>query len=85
MLCFSDRKSKDREMATIEIIIRDDEGNIINEKTKREHKVDIGNGRFHNIEGAVEVFKKEVLADIEADLLISKQSRYVEDKKKDKR
>lgn len=70
-------------MATIEIIIRDNAGNIINEKTKREHKLDIGNGKFHNIEGAVERFKKEVLADIEADLLISEQSKYVEDKKKD--
>jgi hypothetical protein len=72
-------------MATIEIIIRDDEGNIVNEKTKREHKLDIGNGKFHNIEGAVEVFKKEVLADIEADVLHSQQNRYVEDIKKDKR
>jgi hypothetical protein len=72
-------------MATIEIIIRDNAGNIINEKTKREHKLDIGNGKFHNIEGAVERFKKEVLADIEADLLISQQSRYVEDIKKGKR
>lgn len=73
------------EMATIEIIIRDDEGNIINEKTKRERKLDIGNGKFHNIEGSVEAFKKEVLADIEADLLISQQNRYVEDIKKDKK
>ena len=71
-------------MATIEIIIRDNEGNIINEKTKKEHKLDIGNGKFHNIEGAVEMFKKEVLADIEADLLISQQNKYVEDIKKDK-
>lgn len=74
-----------REMATIEIIIRDDEGNIINEKTKRERKVNIGNGRFHNIEGEVEAFKKEVLADIEADLLLSQQRRYVENIKKDKK
>lgn len=72
-------------MATIEIIIRDNAGNIINEKTKREHKLDIGNGKFHNIEGAVERFKKEVLRDIEADLLISQQSRYVEDIKKEKK
>lgn len=72
-------------MATIEIIIRDNAGNIINGKTKREHKLDIGNGKFHNIEGAVERFKKEVLADIEADLLISQQSRYVEDIKKEER
>lgn len=72
-------------MATIEIIIRDNEGKIINEKTKREHKLDIGDGKFHSIEGEVEKLKKEVLADIEADLLKSQQSRYVEDIKKDKK
>ena len=71
-------------MATIELIIRDNAGNIINKATKREYKLDIGNGKFHNIEGAVERFKKGVLADIEADLLISEQSSYVKDIKKQK-
>jgi hypothetical protein len=37
---------------------------------------------FHDIEGAVENFKKAVLPDIELDLLEAAQSAFVRDKKR---
>ena len=71
-------------MATIELIIRDDKGNIINSKTGKEYKMELGTSKFHDIEGAVEKFRKLVLADIEADILQAKQREFVEDIKKQK-
>jgi len=56
-------------MTTIEIIIRDKDGNIINEPEKRKYQLNIGNSSFNDIEGAVESFKKIALPDISSDLM----------------
>jgi len=68
-------------MTTIEIIIRDKDGNIINEPEKRKYQLNIGNSSFNDIEGAVESFKKIALPDISSDLLNEAQANFVKDKK----
>jgi hypothetical protein len=44
-------------MATIEIIIRDDHGNTIESRARKEYKLDLGNQSFNAIEAAVGTFK----------------------------
>lgn len=44
-------------MAMIEIIIRDDHGNIIEGQARKEYKLDLGNQSFTAIEAAVGTFK----------------------------
>jgi hypothetical protein len=73
-------------MASIEIILRDDEGNII-EGEKRTYDLNLGNQgfsklRFHDIEGAVYEFRKDALPDITADLLKKAQNSYKQEKKR---
>lgn len=65
-------------MASIELTIRDDNGNIIDEGKKRIYKLNLGRGSFHEIEGGVEDFKNKALPDIEADLLKEAQREYIE-------
>ncbi len=76
-------------MAYIEITLRDDEGNVINEGEKKVYELNLGNKsfselRFHDIEGSVEEFKKNALPDITADLLKKTQDNYKEEIKKKK-
>ncbi|MCA1838259.1 MAG: hypothetical protein LC674_05735 [Actinobacteria bacterium] len=61
-------------MASIEIIIRDDEGTILSKK--RCEEFDIGSGSFHEIEGVVEALKQEALPEIERVLLEHEQTRF---------
>lgn len=68
-------------MATIEVIIRDDEGNVIGNENQRVYPIGTGKTSLHDIEGAVELFKRKALPDIEANLLEAAQKDYV--KKKD--
>jgi hypothetical protein len=68
-------------MATIEVIIRDDEGNVIGNEDKRIYTIGIGKTSFHEIEGAVEQFKRKALPDIEAELLEAAQKGYTRKKK----
>jgi hypothetical protein len=72
-------------MASIEIILRDDEGNIIGRKTQRHYALKVSKGRIGEIEEAVEGFKHESLADITYDLLAHSQQQESEEIKKRKR
>ena len=81
-----DKKEGEKEkaaMAKVRLIIEDDDGNVINEGEVREYKLNIGKGRLADIEGAVEEFKKRALADIEEDLLVMEQAKFVREKKKE--
>lgn len=51
-------------MASIEILLRDDEGHIINHKTQKQYTLNLSKGRIGEIEEAVEGFKRESLADM---------------------
>lgn len=68
-------------MASIEIILRDENGNIIDGEKKRIYELNIASDSFHDIEGGVEDFKKKALPDIEADLLKEEQRKFVIKKK----
>ena len=77
-------------MASIEITLRDDQGEIINEGEKRIYKLNLGKKRFselrfNEIERSVEEFKKNALPDITADLLKEVQSEYTNEITKKKR
>lgn len=62
-------------MASIEIIVRDDEGNIINHKTQKSYDLGLGINRISLIEGALEEFKREILPEITYDILADSQSK----------
>ena len=64
-------------MATIEIIIRDDHGNIIEGRARKEYKLDLGNQSFNAIEAAVGTFKNVALPDLKADLLKEAQDHFI--------
>lgn len=69
-------------MPTIELIIRDDEGNLIDSRSVNKYTLNWGKQSFHEIEGAVEEFKRNMLPDVEADLLKAAQATFIKDKKK---
>jgi len=64
-------------MATIEMIIRDDHGNIIEGRGRKEYKLDLGNQSFNAIEAAVGAFKNIALPDLKADLLKEAQDNFI--------
>ena len=72
-------------MASIEIIIRDDEGRILGKKHYDDEEFDIGSGSFHEIEGAVETFKQRALPELERTLLEHQQTRFTTALKKGRR
>ena len=63
----------------VEIRVRDEAGNVISEQTL---ELDIGSGRFDDIEQAVEAMKGKALPRLEGDLLAEEQSQFVEAAKK---
>jgi hypothetical protein len=69
-------------MASIEMILRDDEGNIIGRKTQKQYALNVSKGRIGEIEEAVEGFKHASLADITYDLLAHAQQQEREAIKK---
>jgi len=69
-------------MPTVELILRDDEGRIIDHRSTRTYSLDWRNQSLHCIEGAVEEFKKNALPDLQADLLEAAQNIFIQDKKK---
>jgi hypothetical protein len=69
-------------MASIEIIIRDDEGRIIGKKHYDDEEFDLGSATFHEIEGAVETLKQKALPQIERTLLEHQQTRFTKTLKK---
>jgi len=66
--------------ATIEIIIRDEQGNLIGQMAPK--MMDLGCQSLHEIEGAVENWRHKILPDIEAELLSAAQHQFVEQEKK---
>ena len=69
-------------MPTVELILRDDEDRIIDHRATRKYSLDCKNQSLHCIEGAVEEFKKNLLPDLQADLLEAAQNRLIQNKKK---
>ncbi len=69
-------------MPTIELILREDNGQIMGEQSVKKYPLDLKTQSFHAIEGAVENFKQVGLPDIEASLLEAAQSAFIEDKKR---
>lgn len=69
-------------MPTLEIILRDDAGQAIDGRSVKKYPLDCKMKTFHDIENAVETFKRNALPDIEADLLEAAQKVFIEDKKK---
>lgn len=56
-------------MASIEVVIRDDDGNIISQKPAQE--ITLKNTNLDTIETEVENWRKQALPEIEAELLQS--------------
>ncbi len=67
-------------MASLEVIIRDDHGNII--ETLPPQSLELGQQTLHEIEGAVEQWKQTTLPDIESRLLQQAQTTFNRTKKK---
>ena len=69
-------------MPTIELVLRDDHNQVIGQQPIRKYPLSLKSPSFHDIEGAVENFKKTALPDIELALLEAAQSAFIQDKKK---
>lgn len=61
-------------MASIEVIIRDDQGNIISPGKAKE--IDLNHANLDTIEAAVEDWRKQALPEIESQLLQHAQSEF---------
>jgi hypothetical protein len=72
-------------MASIEIILRDDEGNLINQKTQKQDALSLSKGRIGEIEEAVEPFKRASLPEMTYDLLAHAQQQQTDQIKKPNR
>lgn len=66
-------------MASIEVIIRDDQGNIISQGNVKE--ITLRHANLETIEAGVEAWRKQVLPEIEAQLLQQAQSEFTLEKK----
>ena len=66
--------------ARVEVVIRDEEGNILSQLAPT--WMDLGTQSLHDIEGAVENWKQQALPEIEADLLSGVQSQFTQEIKK---
>lgn len=69
-------------MATIELILRDDNNQIIGQRSYKKYSLSLNSQTVHNIEGAVDEFKNLALSDIQLDLLEAAQNSFIQDKKK---
>ena len=67
-------------MAQIEIIIRNDNGEIITD-TPLKYNLNLGQEKFIDIEDAVEVFRKQSNKEITAFLLAKMQQKFISEKK----
>lgn len=67
-------------MASIEVIIRDDQGNIISQGNAKQ--VDLRDANLDTIEAAVEDWRKGALPEIEGQLLGQAQSEFTAEKKR---
>ena len=67
-------------MASIEITIRDDRGNIVYQGKPR--NLEMVQSGLHEIEGAVEQWRQAALPEIEAQLLEQAQAQFTQEQKK---
>ena len=67
-------------MASIEVIIRDDQGNRISQDNVKE--IALRHANLETIEAGVEAWRKQVLPEIEAQLLQQAQIEFTLEKKK---
>jgi hypothetical protein len=72
-------------MASIEIILRDDDGRIIHQRTQKRDALSFGKERIGEIEAAVEGFKRESLSEMTYDVLAHAQQQQTEQIKKPNR
>ena len=68
-------------MATIEIIIRDDKGNVLRQDKPLTYNINLGTERFTDIEGAVEEGRLRSVPEITKFLLEQAQSKFIQEKK----
>ena len=66
-------------MASIEVIIRDDQGNRISQGNVKE--IALRHANLETIEAGVEAWRKQALPEIEAQLLQQAQSEFTLEKK----
>lgn len=69
-------------MASIEIIIRDKEGQVLNRVTAKSYELGQELTTLSEIEGAVDRLKNELLPALEADLLTQQQEQTIAELKK---
>ena len=69
-------------MPTVEIILRDDEGHMIDSQAVKKYPLDWKGRSCHDMEGVVEQFKRSALPEIEAGLREAAQKAFIEGKKK---
>ena len=70
-------------MYTVEIVIKDSQGNIISQKLAKEYHLDVGDESFACIESEVEKLRHKLLPDIEKVLLEKAQEEFSESIKKE--
>ena len=66
--------------ARVEVVIRDEMGNILSQLAPS--WMDLRTQSLHDIEAAVETWKQQALAQMEADLLSQAQSQFTQEIKK---
>jgi hypothetical protein len=69
-------------MATIEVILRDEQGNVMGSRASCTYQMNLGQQTLHEIEGEVERFKQQALPEIEKTLLEQAKTNFTEEKKK---
>lgn len=69
-------------MATIEIIIRDKDGQVLNRVTAESYELGQELTTLSEIEGAIDQFKNRLLPALEADLLRHQQQKTIAELKK---
>ena len=66
-------------MVRIKVVIEDEQGNILRQSEAQ--PLSLGQQTLHEIEGAVETCWRQVLPEIEVELLQQAQQEFTEDKK----
>ena len=66
-------------MKRVEIRVRNEAGEVISE---RELELDVGLGRFDEIEDAIEQLRQRALKEVTGDLVQHEQNRFIEQVKK---
>lgn len=69
-------------MVRIKVVIEDEQGNVIRQSVVQ--PLELGQQSLHEIEGAVETWRRSVLPEIEAELLQKAQREFTKHKKTNK-